>query len=890
MGEEIYTGKSIIRAVVFEFIDRLRYVGGRDRKHILKHANTREFLALALNSLFYSFDFEIHAPARFALNSSYLEAQKNEGTFESSELELCDFIKKGWLSSVGDSLKKGPCEERHYLIKGLPNPHWTAEGLPIVVAAEHGRTEVVKLLIDEYGVKNLDQALFAAACGRHLETAKLLVESGAKINVRCPTKAKSLLSCVLNKRSYSTAFIEAVRNCDIPMIEFLHEQGADPNITLESCGDAIDEHSGETALSLNSKCSHNGLLTVRKQLKVARILIKHSADPDQKPYQLSDSSLAKCKIRKAAAIAMITGIDADGDPCFIVGQSRAAITDMSIPKECIFPGGLKDGADLTFQAAAIREASEEIGVDLQYLIEQGKATISEILSYEKVSDDGKTFHQYYFYQFDLGVHIQALEPMPRDDLEALTTIKTKDVVIQETPYGPIYYWRKDNTPIRSSNAQLMLHAQSANLEESIVANIKQTIYEEAEGEFLICKAAKEGDIEKIKMLLSRNIAVNCWRNGMTPLMVAAQHGQYEAAEYLITQGADVKLCYQDTKKTALHYAAMAGSVEICALLLKQGADINTQCDASCNEPQYSPLMMAAKHGHPRVVNLLITKGATVERVGTIWRNAFVIAAQHAPKHGEDSQGHKAVLELLLAQGVDLNLCGITALKAVLRYPGNFDIIKLIVDALIGTNIEIPEEIKESFFCGANRSENGKNYPIKEIQDLFASRALILKFGEDHKLNCLDLVLMRSHFLLFHMLYHSDIPYIFQSKEFKNGLSTKSSDLLEVMNGKLKDTLQELKKGNSSPQYDINILQQLYQHLGAEDDYKQILEKYASATQTSTPSINHDPRFFGNPNQAGVTTASQESTSDDQKPVGVNTPLLETNETPFQPQCCPCTIL
>ncbi|CAG0880372.1 unnamed protein product [Darwinula stevensoni] len=62
-------------------------------------------------------------------------------------------------------------------------------------------------------------------------------------------------------------------------------------------------------------------------------------------------------------------------------------------------------------------------------------------------------------------------------------------------------------------------------------------------------------------------------HGWTPLLLASYFGHYNAAEILLTQGADVNICIP-TGDTALHKAALINRLDIVQLLLRHGADVN----------------------------------------------------------------------------------------------------------------------------------------------------------------------------------------------------------------------------------------------------------------------------------------------------------------------------
>jgi ankyrin repeat protein len=187
----------------------------------------------------------------------------------------------------------------------------------------------------------------------------------------------------------------------------------------------------------------------------------------------------------------------------------------------------------------------------------------------------------------------------------------------------------------------------------------------------IWTAAEQGDIKAVKQHLDAGTDVNAKdKYGRTPLDEAAGEGHKEVVELLIAEGADVNAMDDDgdtpldrvmpfgINKTetadllrkhggktgaelSIHKAAEAGNIEAVKQHLAAGANVNAK-----DEDSKTPLLHAAVDGHKDVVELLIAKGADIElRCTTCGGTALGHAA---------SGGHKEIIELLIEKGADVN--------------------------------------------------------------------------------------------------------------------------------------------------------------------------------------------------------------------------------------------
>ena len=129
-------------------------------------------------------------------------------------------------------------------------------------------------------------------------------------------------------------------------------------------------------------------------------------------------------------------------------------------------------------------------------------------------------------------------------------------------------------------------------------------------------AARDGDIDKIQMLLSSGADPDATvrieeMDGITALHLAARKGHTDIVAVLLQTGADPNVTAggeEIGEVTALHFAAAAGHTDIVAVLLQASADP----DATVRIEEIdgiTALHLAAEADHPGTVTVLLQAGA-----------------------------------------------------------------------------------------------------------------------------------------------------------------------------------------------------------------------------------------------------------------------------------------
>jgi cytohesin len=159
--------------------------------------------------------------------------------------------------------------------------------------------------------------------------------------------------------------------------------------------------------------------------------------------------------------------------------------------------------------------------------------------------------------------------------------------------------------------------------------------------------------------------------------------------------------------TPLHFAAQAGQTDVVEYLITTGSDLDTETISG-----ETPLQLAARKDHKDVVGLLVENGADVsldiiarlgdmDRVRELIEEGADVNAEgrrgETPLHAAAAKGHKEIAELLIAKGaeVDANRPGYTPLTWAI-WNDDRDIIMLLLKSGADANFD-PENDGPAIF-------------------------------------------------------------------------------------------------------------------------------------------------------------------------------------------------
>ncbi|BFZ25392.1 hypothetical protein BsWGS_28431 [Bradybaena similaris] len=147
--------------------------------------------------------------------------------------------------------------------------------------------------------------------------------------------------------------------------------------------------------------------------------------------------------------------------------------------------------------------------------------------------------------------------------------------------------------------------------------------------------------DSLQGIVLAGLNINLPINGKTPIAVALEVGNMEAAQLLLNTPKSCPVMVNSSGDSALHVAAKHGRDELINKIVNVHADINMR-----NFREQTPLYVAIQAGRFTTAAILITMGADLS--GTDSNSVSLL-------HMAAASGSSDVIELLLARGMDPNL-------------------------------------------------------------------------------------------------------------------------------------------------------------------------------------------------------------------------------------------
>ncbi|CAG9762556.1 unnamed protein product [Ceutorhynchus assimilis] len=192
-------------------------------------------------------------------------------------------------------------------------------------------------------------------------------------------------------------------------------------------------------------------------------------------------------------------------------------------------------------------------------------------------------------------------------------------------------------------------------------------------------ASLNGHTNIVRLLLEHDASPNIIDvKGSSPLHLAAWSGNLDIVKLLLSGPAicNVNLTTKDDE-TALHCAAQYGHTAVVSLLLEHACDPGIR---NCRGE--TALELAAQYGRLETVELLVRTDPML-----IQRTTPDIVFPHTPLHLASRNGHKAVVEVLLRAGFNVNMrtkSGTALHEAALG--GKVEVVRTLLEHGINTSV------------------------------------------------------------------------------------------------------------------------------------------------------------------------------------------------------------
>ena len=297
-------------------------------------------------------------------------------------------------------------------------------------------------------------------------------------------------------------------------------------------------------------------------------------------------------------------------------------------------------------------------------------------------------------------------------------------------------------------------------------------------------ASAKGYIKIVEILLEENVQINHRAlDGSTALYRACENGHFDVIEMLLIKGANPNVPYNPDKSmlkiSPLAIAYQNGYVSLIPLLLQANADPNTAYNGhfepliytACADNNHTLLHWLLEYGaDPNLVELknrcspLIVASANgyLEIVKTLLQ-MYEFAVNHQDSNNATAlykaceDGHPAVVEMLLMNGADPNICyknrGVYLSPLSISYlNGHYDLIPLLLNA--NANPDTYDSVGNPLLCLACEDENvtvvsllldfGANVSLVSIQSRFTSLIIASALGHERIVEMLLQIVPESH--------------------------------------------------------------------------------------------------------------------------------------------------
>ncbi|KAK7422187.1 hypothetical protein QQZ08_009655 [Neonectria magnoliae] len=243
-------------------------------------------------------------------------------------------------------------------------------------------------------------------------------------------------------------------------------------------------------------------------------------------------------------------------------------------------------------------------------------------------------------------------------------------------------------------------------------------------------ASRWGHEDMVMRLLQAGAQVNFLQGRwQTALRAAIAGGNEQVVRILLEHGADIQLAFktdsmafagrESSTQTALQLAVRTDKVGVVQILLAAGADASGDESATLQDPKMMvdqhPLILSCQQGNAAMVHALLDAGAPVNVTGTTppW-HAYFDAESASPLHAAVKAEHTHIVQLLLSRGANVDKTVNECFSALIlaAKSGQRAITRLLIEAKANVNYVADSSTALTFAIGGGH--------LEIVQDLLAA--------------------------------------------------------------------------------------------------------------------------------------------------------------------------